>query len=295
VTPLAPEAAPTAWHACRVLSCSVLPVRAACQCECSFCFSRSSISAAPHRAQDLRALDLEAHFAWARARGATRLVVTGGGEPLLAPDVTCELVARGARYFTEVACFTNGARLTAALAARLASAGLSYLCYSRHHDDDARCRALMGPAAPSLAEFFAAAGALPVRATCVMARGYVETADDAARYVAALRAWGVREFTFKHTYVAYPASLFRGSRADRWARAHAVDRDPFPDQGEAVRALPWGPTVRRIGDLQVCHYYEPTPAWELAHRLCRSSNLLSDGSVYASLEDRSSLLYRLPS
>ena len=65
--------------------------------------------------------------------------------------------------------------------------------------------------------------------------------------------------------------------------------------GEVVAALPWGPRVRRIRGVQACFYHEPTPRWELDNRTCRSSNLLSDGSVFASLEETSSLLYRLTS
>ncbi len=152
----------------------------------------------------------------------------------------------------------------------------------------------MGRGAPSLDAFFEAAGPLKVRATCVMARGHVEGPEDVWRYVAALRPYGVRELTFKHTYVVYESSVFQGSREDLWARAHQVESDPFEGTGDIVGRLPWGPAIRRIEDLQVCYYREPTPAWELENRTGRSTNLLSDGSVYASLEDWRSLLYRLP-
>jgi hypothetical protein len=33
------------WSACRFLTCSVLPVRQACNLHCPFCFSKSSVSA----------------------------------------------------------------------------------------------------------------------------------------------------------------------------------------------------------------------------------------------------------
>lgn len=286
---------PAAWDACRFLSCSVLPVRQACNCQCPFCFSKSSISALGQEQTALAQLDVERHFRWAQERGATRLVITGGGEPLLRPADVLRLVAVGRRVFNEVACFTNGTFLTPALARQLADAGLSYLCYSRHHEDDDACRALMGASAPRRADFFAAAaaGPLKVRATCVMTRGAVDSAARVSEYMEALRPFGVREFTFKHTYVAYEQSLFQGSAEDRWAAAHRVEFDPFADTGVVLARLPWGPAIRRLGEVQVCYYHEPTPAWEQANRLCRSSNLLADGSVYASLEDRQSLLHRL--
>jgi cyclic pyranopterin phosphate synthase len=283
------------WQACRFLTCSVLPVRVACNLRCPFCFSKSSVSALKRERVDWRRLDVAGYYEFARERGATRLVITGGGEPLLRPDDVVHLVGLGRRYFDEVACFSNATFLTRELGRRLLDAGLSYLCWSRHAGDDEENRLLMGDGAPRLAELVKAAGALRIRATCVMTRGHVEDADGVWKYIERFRPFGIEEFTFKHTYVAYEGSLFRGSAEDAWAREHRVEGDPFAGEGEVVARLPWGPCVRRIRGVKVCYYHEPTPRWELEHRLCRSSNLLSDGAVYASLEETRSLLYRLTS
>jgi cyclic pyranopterin phosphate synthase len=283
------------WTNCRFLTCSVLPVRLACNCSCPFCFSKSSLSALRHDAVDWRQLDLERYFAFACERGATRLVITGGGEPLLRAAAVLDLVRRGRRFFEEIACFTNGSLLTCPLARQLRDAGLTYLCYSRHDVEDLANRRLMGAAAPTLDQFFEAADGLTVRATCVMMRGCIDSAPLVWEYIERLAAFGVRQFTLKHTYVAYEGSVFTASKADRWAAAHRVDFDPFAGQGEILGRLPWGPMIRRIGPFQVCYYHEPTPAWEKEHHTCRSVNLLSDGSVFASLEDQSSRLFRLTS
>jgi cyclic pyranopterin phosphate synthase len=215
-----PTPADPAWGECRFLTCSVLPVRVACNLTCPFCFSKSSVSNLRHDPLRWDPGAVEAYYRFARDRGATRLVVTGGGEPLLRPGLVVDLVATGRRVFGEVALFTNASRLTPALARRLADAGLSYLCYSRHAADDAENRALMGAAAPDLAEVVraAAAGPLNIRATCVMTRGHVGDRAGVRRYIEALRPFGVAEFTFKHTYVAYEGSVFRGSAEDSWAR-----------------------------------------------------------------------------
>jgi cyclic pyranopterin phosphate synthase len=289
----AEDADAASWSECRFLTCSVLPVSFACNLRCHFCFSRSSLSALVRDRVRWREVDVERYYAFARERGATRLVITGGGEPLLRADDVVELIARGRPYFDEIACFSNGTYMTPALAERLTAAGLSYLCYSRHSDDDDDNRALMGAGAPRLADFFAAAAGLKVRATCVMARGHVDSVERVWRYIDRLRAFGVRELTFKHTYVAYEHSVFAGSAEDHWARRHQVAFDPFDGGGEVVGSLPWGPLIRRFGDLQVCYYHEPTPAWEKEHRICRSSNLVAAGSVYASQEDQRSRLFRL--
>jgi cyclic pyranopterin phosphate synthase len=283
------------WDGCRFLSCSVLPVRMACNLSCPFCFSKSSVSALKGDRVDWRRLDVAGYYEFARERGAARLVITGGGEPLLRPDDVAYLVGLGRRYFDEVACFSNGTFLTRDLSRRLLDAGLSYLCWSRHAANDEENRSLMGEGAPRLAELIESADKLRVRATCVMTRGHVEDARGVWDYIEAFRPYGIEEFTFKHTYVAYEGSLFRGSEEDAWARKNQVEGDPFADEGEVVARLPWGPCVRRIRGAQVCYYHEPTPQWELSHRLCRSTNLLSDGAVYASLEETRSLLYRLSS
>jgi cyclic pyranopterin phosphate synthase len=225
------------------------------------------------------------------------MVVTGGGEPLLRPDECVRSIRLASEVFDEIALFSNGARLTETVATELRAAGLSYLCWSRHAVDDNDNRRLMGPAAPAAEELLTAAhgGALPVRATCVMNTAGVEHPEEVWRYIDAFRGCGVREFTFKHTYVASDSSVFSSSPANEWSLRHQVQSDPFAGQGEIVGTLPWGPKIRRIGEVQVCHYFEPTPAWELEHQLARSSNLLSDGAIYASLEDQTSLLYRLGS
>ncbi|MGQ0616786.1 MAG: radical SAM protein [Acidimicrobiia bacterium] len=285
------------WHRCRFLTCSVLPVRMACPCECPFCFSRSSVSALAAEPTGWADAPLAAHFRWARSRGAARMVVTGGGEPLLRPAECIRAVRLAAPVFGEIAVFTSGAPLTAAVAAELKAAGLSYLCWSRHAVDDADNRALMGAAAPDAAAVLAMAAdaGLPVRATCVMNAAGVADAAGARHYLDAFAALGVREFTFKHTYVAGDRSLFASSPANQWARRHRVETDPLRGLGRVVAVLPWGPRIRRIEEVQACHYFEPTPEWELSHRLARSSNLLPDGTVYASLEDHTSRLHRLSS
>jgi cyclic pyranopterin phosphate synthase len=253
------------------------------------------LSALKRDAVDWNALDVESYFEFARARGATRLVITGGGEPLLRGDDVCSLVRRGRPFFNEIACFTNGTYLAAERARELSSAGLSYLCYSRHHYDDERCRELMGNGTPTLDAFFRAVGKIKVRATCVMARGYVDSEREISEYVNRLSDYGVGEFTFKHTYVAYEQSVFGNSSQNSWARDHKIEFDPFAGQGRVVSLLPWGPAIRNIRGRQICYYYEPTPTWEKENRLCRSSNLMSDGKVFASLEDQSSLLCQLKS
>jgi cyclic pyranopterin phosphate synthase len=265
----------------------------ACNLNCLFCFSKSSISTLRHDSLNWQEMDIRRYYEFARERGAERLVITGGGEPLLRPQEVLYLIQQGRDYFNEITCFTNGSFLSPELAQALAEAGVSYLCYSRHHHEDEACRALMGQKVISLEQFFKNTGPLKVRAICVMCKEYIDNTEKVWQYIRTLQAYGVEEFTFKHTYVTYEKSVFKQSDQNHWAQAHQIEYDPFAGEGEVVDRLPWGPEIRRIGGLQVCYYHEPTPVWELENRLCRSSNLLSDGTVYASLEDQRSRLYQL--
>src|SRR5437879_2451203 len=103
------------WSDCAFLTCSVLPVRRACNCRCPFCFSKSSISALAEERGEC--VNLDEYFAFARERGARRLVITGGGEPLLRRDAVLAIVREGRRWFSEIALFTNAALLDGACAA----------------------------------------------------------------------------------------------------------------------------------------------------------------------------------
>ena len=288
-------ASQTDWDNCRFLTCSVLPVRMACNLDCPFCFSKSSVSVLRSEPANWERLNVERYFEFSKEKGASRLVITGGGEPLLRANDVVSIVQRGRKFFNEIALFTNGTFMTRELSRRLKDAGLSYLCYSRHHYDDVRCRQLMGNAAPDLTEFVDMADELPIRATCVMAQGWIDTRELVDSYLSVLSAHGIREFTFKHTYVAYEDSLFADASANMWSKQHALNEDPFSDRGIVLTQLPWGPTIRQLNSLQVCYYFEPDPIWELENQLCRSVNLLSDGSVYASLENQQSLLFQLTS
>lgn len=281
------------WDHCKFLSCSVLPVQVACNCRCSFCFSHSSISSLKHQKRLLHKIDVNEYYAWAVENGAQRLVITGGGEPLLDVKEVLRLVGIGSDYFDEITCFTNGTYLTKEIASQLYDRGLTYLCYSRHHYDDDMNNTLMGKSAPLLHQFMEAASLLSVRAVCVMTKNYIDNKEKVEQYTQALEEYGVSEFTFKHTYVAYEQSIFSGSSQNNWAQNNQIEFDPFEGQGTIIGELPWGPKIRKITNRQVCYYYEPDPEWEKRNKLCRSSNLLSNGKVYASLENQQSLLYQL--
>jgi pyruvate-formate lyase-activating enzyme len=240
-----PAAADPAWRNFRFLTCSVLPVRFACNLTCPFCFSKSSISSLVSERVQWSNLDVEHYYSFACERGATRLVITGGGEPLLRSDDVVDLIARGRDYFAEIACFTNGTYLTLSLAQRMKDAGLTYLCYSRHHEDDEECRNLMGGKAPTLDDFFANAAGLKIRATCVMAKGFVDSTEAVHRYIARLSRYDVTEFTFK--ILMWPTRI-RYSPARRKMSGRGSIRFRLIHSRSRVKKLPGCPGARSSGE-----------------------------------------------
>lgn len=96
----------------RPRSVSLLPVASACQARCPFCFSSSSISSDQPAAQ----IPWDAVTHWiesARAAGAERAVITGGGEPTILPfDQQLRLVSACSQALPKVVLITNAHSLS---------------------------------------------------------------------------------------------------------------------------------------------------------------------------------------
>lgn len=104
--------------------------------------------------------------------------------------------------------YTNGAGLVAhggALLPALRAFGLSWLEWSRHHDDEAANQSIMRfragqPIARRSAfeqAFAAARAALPAKLVCIVQRGGIETAGDVRRYLGYARALGAGAVIFR--------------------------------------------------------------------------------------------------
>ena len=293
------------WAAVRPRALSVLPIAQACQARCPFCFSHASLSEDQRQGRVVLGR-LEAACAAAAAAGAERFVVTGGGEPtLLAPARLLDLLRTGARHFPTVVLITNGLGLGRMDEAdRLATlrayraAGLTVLAVSRH-SPDANDR-IMGVATHSerVAATWAANRAdlagLRLRWVCVLQRAGVCDADTLAAYLDWAAGTGVEEVCFKELYVSVTAeSVYADAGYNRWCRDNQVPLalvTGFLARHGAVREgeLPWGApvfAVRWAGRvLRVAAYTEPSVFWERTHGVCRSWNLMADGTCYASLE-----------
>ena len=290
---------------------SVLPIARGCQASCPFCFSDASASAEQEQAQ-LDLTRVACLSAAARARGAERFVLTGGGEPgLVRHERLCELMAIGKAELGMAVLITNGHHLarreTAARAAMLEDytrAGLSGLAVSRHHHDDDTSGRLMNlrTDVAGIAQTWGTGRArwpgLRLRFTCVLQRGGVDSLPALESYVDWTSALGVPELCFKELYVSTSVeSVYHRHAANDWSHAHQVPlglvlefaaRHGFVEETR----LPWGSPVFR-GEwrgrpLRIAAYTEPSLFWERTHGIARSWNLMADGRCLASLEDRAS-------
>ena len=297
----------------RPRSVSFLPIAMACQARCPFCFSKSSISSDQSQAR----VDWANVSEWldrARAQGAERAVITGGGEPTLLPRTSLErLVAECARSLDKVVLITNGHVFAVAPEAErierldaLYQSGLSVLAISRHHYDAASNEQLMQLATPveqlmaSWREQRARWPQLRLRLICVLQRGGIEDRTTLENYLSWAAARGVEEICFKELYVSTSTeSLYHDRHANAWSRSHQVSLALVTSfaqaQGfELVERLPWGaPVYRGLWQgrpLRIAAYTEPSLFWERTHGVARSWNVMADGACYVSLEDRASLL-----
>ena len=292
-------------------SFSILPIAKGCQASCPFCFSEASVSCEQEQAQT--DLDHVRRFARvARLRGATRFVITGGGEPgLVRPALLEQMIRAGRQELEKVVLITNGHHLAkhspAAIIETLqdyANAGLSVLSVSRHHYDDAVSERLMSLRTQVAAIANAWRGErtnwpeLRLRFTCVLQRGGVDGVRAIEAYVDWATRLGVEEICFKELYVSTSVeSVYHRHTANAWSHAHQVPLSVVAQFAASHRfvevdKLPWGSPIFagtwQGRALRIAAYTEPSLFWERTHGIARSWNLMSDGRCLVSLEDRAS-------
>jgi molybdenum cofactor biosynthesis enzyme MoaA len=294
------------WSDCVPRALSWLPVGHACQASCPFCFSKASVSEL-YREAPLVFHDPEPAAAKARAAGAVRAVVTGGGEPTL---LKADLLARGmeglARHLGRVTLITNGHLLSRASSgdrlstlARWRDAGLSVLAVSHHAPSAEGAARLMGIRVDAGAVCAAASEVgLTARWVCVLQKGGVDDEASLEAYLDAAVEAGVPQINFKELYVSTPLeSAWSDEPENRYASAHAVPLALVTDRARAlgwreVDRLPWGApifeAVHKGCAIKVAAYTEPTVHWERSQGVARSWNMLADGQIKASLEDAES-------
>lgn len=302
------DSSQTPWAMLEPRSFSVLPIAAACQANCAFCFSKSSISSEiSHSPLSLSRVSETALAA--KRRGAGRAVITGGGEPGLMPhERLTELIRLLSEIFGRVVLITNAFHLSRCDESRrlqiigdYARAGLSVLAVSRHASTRARNDEIMGVQTDAEAVFASSALAAPEirrRLICVLQQGAVDSAIAIDEYIEAAATMKADEICFKELYVSTSIeSSYASAQENEWCEKHRVPLDHVVTHLEhrgskTVARLPWGSPVFETAAndrmLRIAAYTEPSVGWERWHRIARSWNLVADGRCFASLEDADS-------
>ena len=300
------------WADCEARTFSVLPVAQACNASCAFCFSKASMSDAivPQKV-DLHSVKQWANLA--RQRGATRSVITGGGEPTVIPfEAMRDLIATLHESLDRVLIITNGYRIQqwaekegeAQAVAKLQQwkqAGLERIALSRHGFDLVSDAAIMGLAVntPYVASLIQQAG-LATRYIGVMQQGGIDSPEALQTYLERSAQDGVPQVCLKELYVSsLSENPWGSSKENLYCQDNQVPLSMAVETLEQlgfvkVAQLPWGSPVYQgmISGvmLEVAAYTEPSVGWERSQGIVRSWNWMSNGECLASLEDPKSRL-----
>lgn len=289
-------------------SISFLPVAKGCQAKCAFCFSAASISI-EQKQTSLSERTIHSALRKASAAGASRAVITGGGEPgLLSKNQLARIISLSKQYLNKVVLITNGYALVKDREIDdtlffLADAGLSVLSVSRHHHNREINSQLMNLDIDS--ERIANAISkidknLILRWICVLQKGGIDSYESLQDYIDWTFNLGVSQICFKELYVSSSSeSIYFNKAANDWSYKNQVPLSLVTEmavqQGwELLNKLPWGSPVYRVRrgkqSITIASYTEPTVSWELANKQCRSWNVMADGKCFASLESRESII-----
>lgn len=304
------------WSQVKPRSFSVLPIAQACQAKCEFCFSHSSVSDDQKQGKVVMGLLEEMCFR-SNALGADRMVITGGGEPtLLAHNKLLEMIRVGRDYFPKVVLITNGYTLgnmdsdeRLKKLEEYEAAGLTVLAISRHHSSSTKNTEIMGVNTHSLripvsmmeGREAGKLKGLSMRLICVLQKKGVHDRESLVRYLNFAAIMEVKEVCFKELYVAVgKESQYADSKYNKWSAENQVPLSLITDYmrengAKKVMELPWGSPVYELPwddttvgggviTLRVAAYTEPSVFWERANGVCRSWNLMADGTCYANLE-----------
>lgn len=284
-------------------SVSILPIAIGCQAKCSFCFSKYSASTDIHN----KSLDFDLInnlLLKSKNNGATRAVITGGGEPtMLKDDELLKLIKLMSSHFKTLLMITNSYKYTLMSKdeiylklKELKSNGLTRIGVSRHHYCLEKNTKLMNLKIESekILEVYRDCEnkeELPeIRLICVIQKNGISTKSDVKKYIKWGKQYKIKEFCFKELYVSSTnESEYSSYENNDWSYENQIPLkvviDTCKEKNLTIKGkLPWGTPVYGNDDLSIACYTEPSIGWELNNNMCRSWNIMSDGKCLASLE-----------
>jgi len=289
-------------------SISLLPVAQACQADCKFCFSESSISFDQKRSLvDLENLNKLCKAA--KENGAERFVITGGGEPTLIKfDTLLDIIKLAKQYFNKVVLISNGMFLSEENEEiilnkinKMIDAGLTVLSLSYHHYTFEQNAYIMNKEIKtdyllSLIKNHKLNERLTTRLICVLQKEGVNNAEEIENYINYAILQKVAQVCFKELYISSTEeSMYAGKAQNIYSEKNQISLSVLThylnENSVKIAELPWGSPVYRYKDvIDIAAYTEPSVGWERLNGIARSWNVMADGKCYVSLEDKDSLL-----
>lgn len=284
---------------------SVLPIAKGCQAKCPFCFSHGSISQDQPSGDYMR--NLSSFIQRSHAHNVQRAVITGGGEPTMLPHAKLVKLISELRSFQTVVLITNGYKYASMDESsryqhllELKNAGLTVLSISRHGATLKENTEIMRLEIPSERVAQTALHLLKVRWVCVLQKLGVSDRPSLLRYLSWAASTKVTEICFKELYVSSShESIYYNSQSNEYARNNQVPMKLIlnyvkEQDWTLVGTLPWGSPIYEgyyeNHKFKIAIYTEPSVYWERSNGICRSWNIMSDGSSYASLESVNSVI-----
>lgn len=292
-------------------SISILPVKNGCQANCAFCFSTYSVS------EDLEKGILEndtidKYLKLAKEKGASRAVITGGGEPTLIEEAKLlNIIKKASNYFAhKVVMITNGYKYATQTPQNMLKSlnalqkyGLTDLSLSHHHYNpqiNTEIMKLDTPIEKLLSLKRDKKISLNIRLICVLQKNGINSKIEIGHYLDWASFYGVSQICFKELYVSSSSvSYYHEYSANDFSYENQIslrlvlefcEENGFKKVGE----LPWGAPLYEgyyhNHKFTIAGYTEPSLYWELTYRLSRSWNIMSNGECLASLEDKESFI-----
>lgn len=286
---------------------SVLPVAKGCQAKCPFCFSHGSISSDQISGQCYERL--VQYVSMVKKYNVQRAVITGGGEPTMINHQELLRLVSTFNGFKTVVLITNGYKYSIMTEeerfqhlSQLEANGLTVLAISRHGINTKENGKIMHLHIESekVAHTAKRLSKLKVRWICVLQKNGVYDRNSLETYLAWAASTGVKEICFKELYVSSSyESVHHDDASNVYSRENQVSLTLITDYAKEnnwtlVDNLPWGsPVYKGIyngHEFKIAAYTEPSVYWERINGICRSWNVMSDGSCYASLECKDSII-----
>lgn len=289
-------------------SLSILPVAKACQADCKFCFSESSISFDQKRS-DIDFDNLEIICKKAKENGAERFVITGGGEPtLIKYETLLNIIKLAKQYFNKIVLISNGLFLSEDTEDKivdkinlLIDAGLSVLAISYHHYNFSKNAYIMGKEikTDSLLDILSKYNIhkrITLRLICVLQKEGINNIEEVQKYIEYAISNNIAQVCFKELYVSSTQeSLYTEQEANQYSEANQIPLsmliEYLNEHAHKIAELPWGSPVYNYRDIiDIAAYTEPSVGWERLNGIARSWNIMADGKCFVSLEDKESLM-----